>query len=149
VSAKLTLDPSIDIEYIAAETEGLSGADLQAVVYNAHLEVVQASIADINEEETSSVGKGKGKGKGKEADGKSKGRDSSHGGEDKPKVEKKRKTWMQVAPEGAEEIHGLAARVSRSAAAALWELTPYSWTHYWPVRAQVKQARRRISSPSR
>jgi peroxin-1 len=37
--------PSIDWEEIANCTEGYSGADLQALVYNAHLQVVHASIA--------------------------------------------------------------------------------------------------------
>lgn len=32
---------------VAKATEGYSGADLQAVLYNAHLEVVHASIAAI------------------------------------------------------------------------------------------------------
>jgi peroxin-1 len=31
---------------IASKTQGLSGADLQALVYNAHLDVVHASIAE-------------------------------------------------------------------------------------------------------
>jgi peroxin-1 len=97
------------MEYIASETEGLSGADLQAVVYNAHLEVIQASIADIGEEETPS--KGKGKGKGKEVDGKGKSKGKSNTEEKTPKAEKKR-MWKQIAPEGGHEVPGLAARVS-------------------------------------
>lgn len=36
---------SIDWDEIADATEGFSGADLQALVYNAHLEVVHSSIA--------------------------------------------------------------------------------------------------------
>lgn len=47
------------------ETEGFSGADLQAVVYNAHLEVVHASIAHAVHAPESGKGKERGKGKGK------------------------------------------------------------------------------------
>lgn len=36
---------SVDLEYYAQATEGFSGADLQALVYNAHLEVVHATIS--------------------------------------------------------------------------------------------------------
>jgi len=38
------LDASVDLEEIARLTKGYSGADLQALVYNAHLQVVHASI---------------------------------------------------------------------------------------------------------
>lgn len=34
----------MEIDEIAAATEGYSGADLQALMYNAHLEVVHSSI---------------------------------------------------------------------------------------------------------
>ncbi|KAG1751773.1 hypothetical protein EDB19DRAFT_1893120 [Suillus lakei] len=44
VSRKLTLAPSVDFDKLASITEGFSGADLQALVYNAHLEVVHAAI---------------------------------------------------------------------------------------------------------
>ncbi|KAN0080194.1 P-loop containing nucleoside triphosphate hydrolase protein [Tylopilus felleus] len=44
VSRKVTLAPSVDFEEIARLTEGYSGADLQSLVYNAHLQVVHASI---------------------------------------------------------------------------------------------------------
>ncbi|KAG9310908.1 P-loop containing nucleoside triphosphate hydrolase protein [Chiua virens] len=44
VSRKVTLGPSVDLEEIARLTEGYSGADLQSLVYNAHLEVIHASI---------------------------------------------------------------------------------------------------------
>lgn len=36
---------SINWDEIAEATEGFSGADLQALIYNAHLEVVHSSIA--------------------------------------------------------------------------------------------------------
>jgi peroxin-1 len=44
VSRKLTLASSVDFDKLASITEGFSGADLQALVYNAHLEVVHAAI---------------------------------------------------------------------------------------------------------
>ncbi|KAG2135369.1 P-loop containing nucleoside triphosphate hydrolase protein [Suillus bovinus] len=44
VSRKLKLAPSVDFDELASITEGFSGADLQALVYNAHLEVVHAAI---------------------------------------------------------------------------------------------------------
>lgn len=81
------------LDQIAAETEGFSGADLQAVMYNAHLEVVQASIASISigdsGGETASTNKGKGKGKAK-ANGHSDKVTVSH-----PPTE----TFRQIAPE--------------------------------------------------
>lgn len=39
---------------MAKATDGYSGADLQALVYNAHLEVVHASIASTQRNESSS-----------------------------------------------------------------------------------------------
>ncbi|KAL0577747.1 Peroxisome biosynthesis protein pex1 [Marasmius crinis-equi] len=45
VSRKLKVSPSVDFGEVAEATEGFSGADLQALMYNAHLEVVNASIA--------------------------------------------------------------------------------------------------------
>lgn len=38
------MDASVDLEEIARLTEGYSGADLQALVYNAHLQIVHTSI---------------------------------------------------------------------------------------------------------
>ena len=46
--------PSIDWQEIASATEGFSGADLQALVYNAHLEAVHASISDKTDEDVGS-----------------------------------------------------------------------------------------------
>ncbi|KAL4070159.1 P-loop containing nucleoside triphosphate hydrolase protein [Scleroderma yunnanense] len=43
-SRKVTLDPSVDFGEIAKVTAGFSGADLQALIYNAHLQVVHAVI---------------------------------------------------------------------------------------------------------
>ncbi|KIK98366.1 hypothetical protein PAXRUDRAFT_692364 [Paxillus rubicundulus Ve08.2h10] len=48
VSRKVTLGTSVDFEEIARLTDGYSGADLQALVYNAHLQVVHASIDTIS-----------------------------------------------------------------------------------------------------
>ncbi|KAH7876793.1 P-loop containing nucleoside triphosphate hydrolase protein [Lentinula edodes] len=44
VSRKVSLAASVDLDEIAQATEGFSGADLQALIYNAHLEVVNAAI---------------------------------------------------------------------------------------------------------
>jgi SpoVK/Ycf46/Vps4 family AAA+-type ATPase len=55
VSRKLTLAPSVDFDELAYMTEGFSGADLQALVYNAHLEVVHATI---DAEKASNDGRG-------------------------------------------------------------------------------------------
>ena len=44
MSSKVLLSPDIDLEEFAQATEGFSGADLQALVYNAHLRVVHATI---------------------------------------------------------------------------------------------------------
>ncbi|WVR06200.1 hypothetical protein IAU60_003230 [Kwoniella sp. DSM 27419] len=53
VSAKLHTE-DVNWSLLAERTEGLSGADLQAVVYNAHLEVVHASL----DRSTGEVGNG-------------------------------------------------------------------------------------------
>jgi peroxin-1 len=42
------MDPSVNLEKIAAVTKGYSGADLQAVVYNAHLEGVHDALSRIS-----------------------------------------------------------------------------------------------------
>ncbi|KAF9221776.1 AAA-domain-containing protein [Gyrodon lividus] len=44
VSRKVTLGSSVDLDEIARLADGYSGADLQALIYNAHLQVVHASI---------------------------------------------------------------------------------------------------------
>lgn len=46
VARKMTVSPEVDFDEIAAKTEGFSGADLQALVYNAHLDVIHSSIVD-------------------------------------------------------------------------------------------------------
>ncbi|RPA97994.1 AAA-domain-containing protein [Choiromyces venosus 120613-1] len=43
---KLRVGPGVSLEELAARTEGYSGADLQAVLYNAHLEAVQGVISE-------------------------------------------------------------------------------------------------------
>ncbi|KAI0739475.1 AAA-domain-containing protein [Daedaleopsis nitida] len=45
LSRKVAFGPSVDLAALAAATDGFSGADLQALVYNAHLEVVHDAIA--------------------------------------------------------------------------------------------------------
>jgi peroxin-1 len=49
VSRKVSLAASVDLGEVAQATEGFSGADLQALIYNAHLEVVNTSIASASE----------------------------------------------------------------------------------------------------
>ena len=44
VSRKVKLSESVDLEAIARDTDGFSGADLQALVYNAQLEVIHETI---------------------------------------------------------------------------------------------------------
>jgi len=46
----MTISSSVDFDEIAAQTEGFSGADLQALVYNANLEAVH-SLLDVQHEE--------------------------------------------------------------------------------------------------
>lgn len=50
---KVTLSDDIDIEEYARQTDGFSGADLQALVYNAHLDAVHASIAEAETQQPS------------------------------------------------------------------------------------------------
>jgi len=93
LSRKLTFHPSVDLSDIAAQSQGYSGADLQAVVYNAHLEVVHASIDSAMEV------KGKGKGKGK-------------AGAMEKIPEKARKNYRQIAPEEDADSGSLAERAA-------------------------------------
>lgn len=44
-SRKISLSPSIDLSAYAAKTEGFSGADLQALVYNAHLDAIHETLS--------------------------------------------------------------------------------------------------------
>ncbi len=43
---KITLAPDVDVDEFARVTDGYSGADLQALVYNAHLNAVHESISE-------------------------------------------------------------------------------------------------------
>jgi peroxin-1 len=45
VSRKVSLSPAVDLQRWAQQTDGMSGADLQALLYNAHLETIHESIA--------------------------------------------------------------------------------------------------------
>ncbi|OZJ02749.1 hypothetical protein BZG36_03349 [Bifiguratus adelaidae] len=44
LALKMSLDPSVDLRFYAEKTEGLTGADLQAFFYNAHLEAIHDNI---------------------------------------------------------------------------------------------------------
>ncbi|TKY89111.1 hypothetical protein EX895_001642 [Sporisorium graminicola] len=50
IARKVHLHPEVDLERWAARTEGFSGADLQALLYNAHLEAIHESINAATEE---------------------------------------------------------------------------------------------------
>lgn len=45
LSRKIAISDSVSLRALAQETEGYSGADLQAIMYNAHLEVVHEAVA--------------------------------------------------------------------------------------------------------
>ncbi|KNZ73942.1 Peroxisome biosynthesis protein PAS1 [Termitomyces sp. J132] len=50
---RVLISPSVDWEEVAAATGGFSGADLQALVYNAHLDVIHTSLhASSDKKET-------------------------------------------------------------------------------------------------
>ena len=49
IARKVHLHPEVDLERWAARTEGFSGADLQALLYNAHLEAIHESISAATE----------------------------------------------------------------------------------------------------
>lgn len=65
IARKVHLSPDIDLEKWADRTEGFSGADLQALLYNAHLEAIHESINAATEE--------------KEKDGKKEGNGAADG----------------------------------------------------------------------
>lgn len=44
MARKVSLSPSVHLDDIAEATEGYTGADLQALLYNAHLEVIHTFI---------------------------------------------------------------------------------------------------------
>ena len=47
VARKMAVSSLVDFDQLATETEGFSGADLQALLYNAHLDVIHSSIAHL------------------------------------------------------------------------------------------------------
>lgn len=51
VVQKVSILPSVDLAEVAAATDGYSGADLQALVYNAHLEVIHTSLASASDKQ--------------------------------------------------------------------------------------------------
>lgn len=59
VSKKLHLTPEVEsrLEDIAHATEGMSGADLQALMYNAHLEAIHDLLGDLQSTTTSGSNK--------------------------------------------------------------------------------------------
>jgi len=46
VARKMSVSPEVDFHEVAEKTDGFSGADLQALLYNAHLDVIHSSIAE-------------------------------------------------------------------------------------------------------
>jgi len=42
----MTVSPTVNFDEIATRTEGFSGADLQALLYNAHLDVIHSSMSE-------------------------------------------------------------------------------------------------------
>lgn len=44
LSRKISIGDDVDLDHYARLTEGFSGADLQALLYNAHLEVVHSTL---------------------------------------------------------------------------------------------------------
>jgi peroxin-1 len=45
-SRKIAMSPDVDLDDYVRKTEGYSGADLQALLYNAHLACVHSNISD-------------------------------------------------------------------------------------------------------
>lgn len=48
----MTVSPTVNFDEIATRTEGFSGADLQALLYNCHLDVIHRAIQDVPTPET-------------------------------------------------------------------------------------------------
>lgn len=57
VSRKVAVSPTVDLDAVARDTEGFSGADLQALVYNAQLEVIHETIAASSDAGNSNTAK--------------------------------------------------------------------------------------------
>ena len=47
VARKMAISSLVDFDELATKTEGFSGADLQALLYNAHLDVIHSTIAHL------------------------------------------------------------------------------------------------------
>jgi peroxin-1 len=43
----MSVSSLVDFDQLATKTEGFSGADLQALLYNAHLDAIHSSIAHL------------------------------------------------------------------------------------------------------
>ncbi|OUM60389.1 hypothetical protein PIROE2DRAFT_32646, partial [Piromyces sp. E2] len=54
LSRKLELGPSVDVTELAKKCEGYSGADLQALLYNAHLEAIHEQLNRVLQSANSS-----------------------------------------------------------------------------------------------
>jgi peroxin-1 len=56
---KIALSPSVDLSSYAAKTQGFSGADLQALIYNAHLDAIHETLSATTStnEEGAALGK--------------------------------------------------------------------------------------------
>jgi peroxin-1 len=48
-SRKIALDSTVDLKNYADQTAGFSGADLQALIYNAHLDAIHATLSNLPE----------------------------------------------------------------------------------------------------
>lgn len=121
---KLEVSPSIDFEQLAHDTEGFSGADLQALVYNAHLDVVH-SVLNKPEEEPKGKGKAvEGKGKGKAVEdsgkGKGKGKDVANGSAEPAQPQRPyRQLQPEEAPVTSAQRAAFTERVNRLVSAVL------------------------------
>lgn len=58
MATKVAIKEDVNWTRIADSTEGFSGADLQALVYNAHLEVVHSSLGDRQGSKTRDLSNG-------------------------------------------------------------------------------------------
>jgi len=56
ICRKVKISQSVNLKDYAIKTEGYSGADLQALVYNAHLEVIHSAINSSGEAEEEGTG---------------------------------------------------------------------------------------------
>ncbi|KAG5370416.1 Peroxisome biosynthesis protein [Yarrowia sp. C11] len=54
VDGKMSLDEKVELEYVASRTDGFSGADLQAVMFNAYLEAIH-EVVDVADDTAADV----------------------------------------------------------------------------------------------